>query len=143
MPETARILRYTTRIISERGLRTRRNFVGPTGDIALSAAIYLAAHGKELNVFRFDEDLSIGFIQCSAPAMQAIRAISNALGTEPPVTEITARHEVPDHIEHIEHWTAHGTTFDKHAPTTARVMALLERTADALDAAGAPHTLAA
>lgn len=140
MSETADILRYTGRIISERGLRTKRQFAGPDGSLILVAAIYVATHGKQPDVFEFDEDLSITFIASSPDAMQAIRAFSDALDTEPPVTEIAPGHEVPDYIEHVSHWAESGTAFCKRPPTTTRVMYQLNVAADTLDA---QQTLAA
>lgn len=139
MPETAAILRYTARILTERGLHTGDQFEAPNGALDICAAIYVAAHGKNLRVFAFDEDYSIGFIECSADAMQAIRALSDALDTEPTVTEIAPGHDVPDHIEHVSTWAMFGTAFTG-TPNTSEVISRVLRTADALDT---PQTLAA
>lgn len=140
MPETADILRYTARILNERGLHTGDQFAAPDGSLDICAAVYVAAHGKQLNVFAFDEDLSIGFIECSAEAMQAIRAISDALDTTPCVTPIVPGHEVPDYIEHVSNWAATIPVFGTRQPTTAEVIGRLTHTADALDR---PQALAA
>lgn len=140
MPETAAILRYTARILTERGLHTGDQFAAPDGSLDICAAIYVAAHGKDLKVFTFDEDLSIRFIECSAPAMEAIKAVSHGLDTEPCVVPIAPGHEVPDHIEHVSNWAATIPVFGTRQPTTAEVIGQLLRTADTLDA---PQTLAA
>lgn len=140
MPETAAILRYAARILTERGLHTGDQFAAPDGSLDICAAIYVAAHGKELKVFAFDEDYSIGFIECSADAMQAIRAVSNGLDTEPCVTPIAPGHEVPNYIEHVSNWAATIPVFGTRQPTTAEVIGRILRTADALDT---PQHLAA
>ena len=140
MPATASILRYTARILSERGLHTGDQFAAPDGSLDICAAIYVAAHGKELKVFAFDEDLSIRFIECSAEAMQAIRAVSDHLDTAPCVTPIAPGHEVPDYIEHVSNWAATTPVFATRQPTAAEVIGRLLRTADAIDA---PPALAA
>ncbi|MEU8682941.1 hypothetical protein [Streptomyces sp. NPDC048611] len=140
MPETAAILRYAACILTERGLHTGDQFAAPDGSLDICAAIYLAAHGKQLRVFTFDEDLSIGFIECSAPAMQAIRAVSDHLDTPPCVVPIAPGHEVPDYIEHVSNWAATAAVFATRPPTTAEVIGRLLRTADTLDT---PRALAA
>lgn len=140
MPETAEILRYAARILTERGLHTGDQFAAPDGSLDICAAIYIAAHGKQLNVFAFDEDLSIGFIECSAPAMQAIRAVSDELDTAPCITPIAPGHDVPDYIEHVSNWAATVPLFATRQPTTSEVIGRILRTADHLDA---PRTLAA
>ena len=133
MSETASILRYTARIITERGLHTGDQFEALDGSLDICAAIYVAAHGRALNVFRFAEDLSIGFIECSAPAMAAIRAVSDALDSAPCVTPICPGHEVPDYLEHVSNWAATVPLFGTRQPTTAEVIDRLLHTADALD----------
>ncbi|MFF9787100.1 DUF6197 family protein [Streptomyces nigrescens] len=140
MPDTANILRYTARIISERGLHTGPQFAHPDGSLDICAAIYLAAHGKQPDDFATDEERSTTFIECSADAMQAIQAVSASLETTPPVTEITPGHEVPNHIEHVSNWASRRTAFRRRPPTTARVMYQLNVAADAIDA---QQTLAA
>lgn len=140
MSETASILRYTARILTERGLHTGDQFAAPDGSLDICAAIYVAAHGKQLNVFSFDETLSIGFLECSAEAMQAIRVLSAGLDTEPCVTPIVPGHEVPDYIEHLSNWAATIPAFGTRQPTAAEVIQHLVRTADALDT---PQALAA
>ncbi|MFI0156152.1 DUF6197 family protein [Streptomyces lydicus] len=140
MPETADILRYAARILTERGLHTGDQFAAPDGSLDICAAIYIAAHGKQLRVFTFDEDLSIGFIECSAPAMAAIRAVSDHLDSTPCFTPIAPGVVVSDYIEHVSNWAATIPLFGTRQPTTAEVIGQLLHTADALDT---PHTLAA
>lgn len=140
MPETAAIRAYMARIIRERGLHAGPNFVGPDGAVSISAAAFLAAHGWEPDSFRTDEELAVTLIGCSASAMQAIKAISADLDTEPSVTPITDDHEVPDHIEHLERWASTPQFRDETPPTVDQVISRILRTNDALDT---PQTLAA
>ncbi|BCK73957.1 hypothetical protein Srufu_079100 (plasmid) [Streptomyces libani subsp. rufus] len=140
MPETADILRYAARILTERGLHTGDQFAAPDGSLDICAAIYIAAHGKQLQVFAFDEDYSIGFIECSAPAMAAIQAVSRGLDTAPCVTTVAPGHDVPDYIEHVSNWAATTPVFAARPPTTSEVIGRLHRTAAALDT---PRALAA
>lgn len=137
MPETADTRAYMARIITERGLHTGPNFVGPDGAVSICAAAFLASHGWEPEPFRTDENLAVILISCSAPAMQAIKAISADLGTQPSVTPITDDHDVPDHIEHVERWASTPQFPDEQPPTVDQVIGRILHTNDA------PHTLAA
>ncbi|MGW7636042.1 DUF6197 family protein [Streptomyces decoyicus] len=140
MPKTADILRDTTWTIHTLGLRTGRHFLGPDGCLSIGAAIYVAAHGTIPAEFATDERISIAIITASAPAMQAIKTLSQHLDTQPNVDTIAPGYEVPDHLDHIEYWAAHGL-FGSHQPPTAdEVIDHLNATADALDA---PQALAA
>ncbi|MEU7435698.1 MULTISPECIES: hypothetical protein [Streptomyces] len=137
MLETAAILRYAARILTERGLHTGDQFAAPDGSLDICAAIYVAAHGKELKVFAFDEDYSIGFIECSAPAMAAIRAMSDHLDSAPCFTPIAPGVVVSDYIEHVSNWAATIPVFGTRLLTTDEVIGRILRTADTLDAATA------
>ncbi|MFI7096789.1 hypothetical protein [Streptomyces lydicus] len=130
MSDTADIRSYMARIITERGLHTGPNFVGPDGTVSISAAAFLAAHGWEPECFRTDEDLAVTLISCSAPAMQAIKAISADLDTEPNTTPITDDHEVPDHIEHVERWASTPQFRDEEPPRVDQVIGRILRTND-------------
>ncbi|MFJ8677175.1 hypothetical protein [Streptomyces sp. NPDC093589] len=137
MSETAEIRAYMARIIRERGLHTGRHFIGPNGAVSISAAAFLAAHGYEPDSFRTDEDLAATLISCSAPAMQAIKAISGDLDTAPAFDVIAPGYETDDHIEHVEHWASTPQFRDEQPPSLNQVIGRVLRTNDI------PRTLAA
>ncbi|MEW1754150.1 hypothetical protein [Streptomyces angustmyceticus] len=130
MSDTADIRSYMARIITERGFHTGPNFVGPDGAVSIGAAAFLAAHGWEPDSFRTDEDLSVILISCSAPAMQAIKAISADLDTEPSFIRITEDHDVPDYIEHVERWASTPQFRDEQPPRIDQVIGRIVRTND-------------
>jgi hypothetical protein len=133
MPETANILRYAARILTERGLHTSHQFAAPDGSLDICAAIYIAAYGKEPLEFATDEDFSAELIQLSYDAMDAIKALSASLPTEPPTIEVAPGYEEPSHLEHVSRWASDGQFPDEEPPTQAAVIEVLQRTADALD----------
>lgn len=151
MPDTARILREAARLITRQGLHTGTQFAGPSngfssldGPLDVCAAIYIAATGKAPSEFQRDEVTSLAIIGASASAMQAIRALSDDLDTEPSTIPITEDHAVPDHIEHVSNWAATAPIGkDTVPPTPAEVVGRILRTADTLDAQSAPHANAA
>lgn len=138
MPETtAGILRTAAHLITRHGLHTGDQFATRTGRLDISAAIYTAAEGTTPAEFHTDEAASIRLIECSARAMQAIRAVSDALDTPPCVTTIAPGHDVPDHLEHVSNWAATPPVLTAQPPTTSEVIDRLLRTADTLDSR--PH----
>nr|WSX25506.1 hypothetical protein OG690_38125 [Streptomyces tubercidicus] len=141
MSETADILRYAARIISERGLHTGPHFAHADGSLDICAAIYLAAYGKQPAEFETDEDYSTTLIELSYEARQAIKALSASLPTEPPTVESAPGYEEPSHLEHVSRWASTGQFPDEQPPTAAEVTDHLVRTADALDSP--PQSLAA
>jgi len=88
--------------------------------------------------FYTDESASIRIIECSAPAMQAIRAISAALDTEPCETEIAPGHAVPDYIEHVCNWAATPPVLANRPPSVPEVIGRILCAADQIDADTAP-----
>ncbi|MFD8384284.1 hypothetical protein ACFV2X_38180 [Streptomyces sp. NPDC059679] len=150
MPSTAHILRETARILTRQGLHTGSQFAGPSvgfssldGPLDVCAAIYVAATGKGPAEFQRDELASIRLIECSAPAMQAIRAISDALDSEPSMDQLDRGVEVPNRIEHVSNWASTRAVGEKTPPTADEVIGRILRTADALDSQSAPHANAA
>lgn len=136
MPDTARILEQAACLISLCGLHTGDQFAAPNphGPLDACAAIYIAAEkpGATPAEFYTDEVTSLALIEASADAMQAIRALSDALDTEPPTTEIVPGMEVPDHIDHVSNWAATTPPFANRPPTETEVIGRLIRTAEAL-----------
>lgn len=143
MPYTTHmILRRAARFIHLRGLHRGDQFVH-LGRLDVSAAIYIAAEGLPIPQEFFDDELgAIRLIECSAPAMQALRALSAALDTEPPTTRITDDHAVPDYIDHVSNWAATSPIGEAFPPTTTEVIGRILRASDqaeALHRAAIPH----
>uniref|UniRef100_UPI0030E44FC4 DUF6197 family protein n=1 Tax=Streptomyces tubercidicus TaxID=47759 RepID=UPI0030E44FC4 len=141
MSETARILHQAARLIGTYGLHTGAQFAGPSDSFGslhapldACAAIYIAAEGKGPSVFQHDEDASVRLIECSAPAMQAIRALSDALDTEPPYIQITDDHTVAEYVQHVSRWASSPVFSDEQPPSTSEVIGRILRTAEAIDA---------
>ncbi|MFE9461636.1 hypothetical protein [Streptomyces californicus] len=142
MPMTvAGTLRRAAHLINHLGLHTGEQFADRnTNAIDVAAAIYVAAEGTGPDEFYTDEATSLEIIAASADAMAAIRALSAAIGTEPPVTEITPDHDVPDYIEHVCHWAMTTPIFGTQPPATSEVIGVLLRAATAADSTTAfPH----
>ncbi|MFB6665878.1 DUF6197 family protein [Streptomyces parvus] len=142
MPITvAGTLRRAAHLINHLGLHTGEQFANrDTNAIDVAAAIYVAAEGTGPDEFYTDEVTSLEIIAASADTMAAIRALSAAIGTEPPVTEITPDHDVPDYIEHVCHWAMTTPIFGTRPPATSEVIGTLLRAATAADSITAfPH----
>ena len=136
MNSTAADLREAARIIDFRGLHTgsqlaansvRRSSLEAPLDIC--AALYASATGLVPAVFFTDECASLDLIEASDRAMDAIRAISAALDTEP--CETNGR---PDYIEHVSNWAATPPIGATEPPTTSEVIGRILRAADNLTA---------
>jgi hypothetical protein len=151
MNGTDLILTETARIIGFRGLHTGDQFAANTGRRAcldapldICAAVYLAATGNLPSEFFTDEVISLAIIGASAPAMAAIRAISDALDSEACETEIEPGTRVPDYIEHVSNWAATASPIHpKRPPTVDEVIGCILRAAQAADQRTATHTTAA
>lgn len=137
MPDTARILREAARLITRQGLHTGSQFAGLStgfssldGPLDVCAAIYVAATGKGPSEFQWDEAASIRLIECSAPAMQAIRAISDHLDSKPPTEKLDRGVEVSNYIDHVSNWAATTPIGEKQPPTVDEVIGRILRTAD-------------
>ncbi|MFJ3699576.1 hypothetical protein ACIPW9_36545 [Streptomyces sp. NPDC090052] len=120
------------------GLHTGTQFAQAGGRIPsldICAIAYLAAEGNVPTEFFTDEVASIRLIECSAGAMQAIRAISDALDTEPCTTEITPGVDIPDYIEHVSNWAATPPVGETTPPTAPEVTGRILRAARSFPAA--------
>jgi hypothetical protein len=94
--------------------------------------------------FYTDEVASLHLIECSARAMQAIRAISDALPTDPPTETIAPGVDVPNHIDHVSNWVRTAGIGETEPPSDLEVMGRLIRTARAINASARfPHQRAA
>ncbi|GGU62070.1 hypothetical protein [Streptomyces lavendofoliae] len=130
MPHTKRIHEMVAIHIRCSGLHTGPQFAapGPRPCLDLCAAYYLVAEGGPVPLeFYSDETASIRLIECSAGAMQAIRSLSAALDTEPPVTTIAPGVDVPDYIEHVSHWAATPAIGEQRPPTESEVIGRILR----------------
>lgn len=136
MSNTAEILRTAAHFINRAGLNTGTQFIDPTTrSIDVAAAIYVAAEGIAPDEFHTDEATSLEIIAASAPAMTAIRALSDSLDTDPCVTVVAPGHEVPDYIEHVSNWAATKPVWGDRPPTTSEVIGALLRAAQTADTA--------
>lgn len=146
MTSTAGTLRRAAHLINHRGLHTGDQFIDQATHAAdVAAAIFVAAEIVVPREFYTDEVTSLEIIAASAPAMLAIRALSDSLNTEACVTEIAPGHDVPDYIEHVCNWAATTPVFGTRAPTTSEVIGAILRaaqTAETLTAIPAQPTAA-
>lgn len=143
MDRTATDLQATAYLIHHSGLHTGPQFASTTdayGSLDICAAVYAVTEGNIPNAFYEDEVTSIELIEASPRAMDAIRAISAELDTEP--CETNGR---PDYIEHVSNWAATRAPFSDAPPTTSEVIGRILRAADtlALDTTTPPHHHAA
>lgn len=133
MPNTAAILHRAAKLIAVEGLHTGEQFASTYNGLDICAAVYVSAEADFPTEFFTDEVASLHLIECSAPAMAAIRAISQALDSEPCETEIAPGCPVPDYIEHVSNWAATPPIGEHTPPTTAEVIGRILRAAQALD----------
>ncbi|MFJ1900447.1 hypothetical protein [Streptomyces sp. NPDC088115] len=135
MPQTtAEALRRAADLIHTDGLHTGDQFVDQTtGAVDIAAAIYIVAEGGIPDAFYADENTSLAIIGSSAPAMAAIRTLSDSLITPAPYTEIAAGLEIPDYIEHVSSWAATKHMLGDRPPTVSEVIGALHRAATAAD----------
>lgn len=130
MQTPADTLIETAHIITTHGLHRGPQFAASNSDaIDVCAAIYMAAEGTCPTEFAEDEDASLAIISASAPAMAAIRALSDALDTDVCETEIAPGYWVPDYIEHVTHWAATPPIGCTEPPTVDEVIDRILRTA--------------
>ncbi|MFG2676969.1 hypothetical protein [Streptomyces sp. NPDC048445] len=134
MPSTAGALRRTAHLINHHDLHADHQFIDQaTNAIDLAAAIFIAAEGHIPAEFYTDENTSLAIIGASAPAMAAIRTLSDSLITPAPYTEIAPGHEIPDYIEHVSSWATTKHMFADRPPTLSEVIGALHRAAEAAD----------
>jgi hypothetical protein len=126
MLSTFRVLRKMATVINADGLHTGDQFAerGVTDRFDICALAYIVAEDQPAPAeFFTDEVASLRLIECSAPAMQAIRALSDALDSEPCVDTIAPGVEVPNYIEHVSNWAATPPIGETTKPSTAEVIA--------------------
>ncbi|MGA4867518.1 hypothetical protein ACPB9J_33330 [Streptomyces lavendulocolor] len=132
MPTTKRTHEMVAIHIRCRGLHNGPQFAtpGPRPRLDICAAYYLVTEGGPVPPeFYTDETAAIRLIECSAPTMRALRELSAALDTEPPVTTIAPGVDVPDYIEHVSHWAATPALGDTRPPTESEVIGRILRVA--------------
>lgn len=133
MHGTAHDLQAMATFISRYGLHTGNQFAapGPAAPMDICAVAYIVTERcAPPPEFYTDEVASLNLIEASAPAMQAIRAISAALDSEPCETRIVPGHSVPDYIEHVSNWAATAPIGEHFPPSTAEVIGRVLRAAD-------------
>lgn len=149
MPNTTQaVLKRAAGILTANSLHTGEQFANKqTGSLDICAAIYWAAHSTEQPPAEFytDELAALRLIECSAPAMQTIRALSDALPSKPPLETLPNGVKVPNYIDHVSNWARTAPIGETFPPSTSEVIGRLIRTAQALEAdlARFPHQRAA
>jgi ornithine cyclodeaminase/alanine dehydrogenase-like protein (mu-crystallin family) len=134
MLSTAEILRRAADLIHRHGLHTGEQFMDHrTGALDVAAAIFVVAESGMSRQFIVDEAESLAIIGASAPAMAAIRTLSDSLPTQPSYTEIVAGHQVPEYIEHVSNWAATTPVWGTRPPTMSEVIGALLRAAQTAD----------
>ena len=140
MHSAAETLVEAARIITTHGLHTGEQFAATDSDaVDICAAVYMAAEGTCPPEFADDELASIAIIEASAPAMAAIRAISEVLDSSVCETEIAPGLYVPDYIEHVSNWAATTPIGGTQPPTTSEVIGRILRAANTLTTQTTPH----
>ncbi|MYW49636.1 hypothetical protein [Streptomyces sp. SID161] len=133
MQTTTETLIETAHIITTHGLHTGNQFAATDSDaIDICAAVYMAAEGTCPPEFSTDEDTSLAIISASAPAMAAIRALSDALESDVNDTEIAPGYTIPDHIEHVTQWVLRPGIGCTEPPTVDEVIGRILRAANTL-----------
>jgi hypothetical protein len=147
MRSTAQNLQDMAGYISRYGLHTGDQLAAfdPAAPMDICAVAYIVAErcGPPAE-FYTNEDASLAIISASAPAMAAIRAISDALDSEACETEIEPGTRVPDYIEHVSNWAATASPVEpKRPPTVDEVIGRILRAVQAVDQRTAHQTSAA
>lgn len=135
MNSTRFVLRKMATVISAQGIHTGDQFAqhGPMDKLDICAVAYIVAEQRPAPPeFFTDEAASLRLIESSAKAMTAIRAISDALDSDPCETEIEPGTRVPDYIEHVSNWAATRAPFAPAPPTTSEVIGRILRAAQNL-----------
>lgn len=133
MTTTACTIRTAVHLLETHGLHTGPQFIGPHMELDVVAAVYIAAEGIIPGSFRTNETAALSLIHTSAPTMQAIRAISAGLDTEPPYTQVCPGLELPEYVDHVAHWATMPGIGQHQPPTRLEVIGRLLRTADQVD----------
>ncbi|WP_371099845.1 hypothetical protein [Streptomyces sp. PU_AKi4] len=112
------------------GIHTGDQFAAADDRLDICAIAYVVAEDCPVPPeFYTDEVASLRLIESSAKTMAAIRAISDALDSEPCETEIEPGTRVPDYIEHVSNWAATRAPFATAPPTTSEVIGRILRAA--------------
>ncbi|MDX3532476.1 hypothetical protein P1P75_40315 [Streptomyces sp. ID05-39B] len=133
MHGTADVLQQMASVISLHGVHTGDQFAIRTHQDRLTqhdicALAWVVAEGRIApREFFIDEVTSLAIIGASAPAMAAIRAISEALDTPTCETEIAPGLYAPDYIEHVSNWAATPPIFATDPPTVDEVIGRILR----------------
>jgi hypothetical protein len=134
MNTTAYDLHVMAAYVNLHGLHTGNQFAAPDDQLDICAIAYVVAEDCPAPPeFYTDEIASLRLIESSARAMAAIRAISDALDTDPCETEIAPGHTIPDYIEHVSNWAATPPIGATKPPSTSEVIGRILRAAQALD----------
>lgn len=130
MPTTAMNLHVMAAYVSLHGIHVGDQFAAADNRLDLCAIAYVVTEDLPVPAeFYTDEVASIRLIESSAPAMAAIRAISDALDTEVCETEIAPGMPVPDYIEHVSNWAATPPVFATDPPSIDEVIGRILRAA--------------
>lgn len=123
MPSTTHNLHLLADELRQFGLHTGEQFAAhtPAGNrYDLCALAYLVTSDIDgiPAAFFEDEAASLALIEACVPAMAVIRAISDALPTEPCETD-----GVPDYIDHVSNWASTPAPLHTEPPTVREVIA--------------------
>ena len=137
MHNTAEVLQRMAEVISLHGVHTGDQFAVRTHNDRLTqhdicALAWVVAEGRIApREFFTDEVTSLTIIGASAPAMAAIRAISDVLDSAVCETEVEPGTWVPDYIEHVSNWAATASPVEpKRPPTVDEVIGRILRAAN-------------
>lgn len=136
MPSTARTLRRMATVINTDGLHRGEQFAahGATDRFDLSALAFIVAEDHPAPAEFFTDELAaMRLIECSAGAMQTIRALSDALPSMPPLETLPNGVKVPNYIDHVSNWASTTGIGQQKPPTETEVVGRLIRTAEALE----------
>ena len=145
MPSTAMNLHVMAAFVNLYVVHTGDQFATSERDLDICGIAYVVCEDQPVPAqFYTDEDASLRLIECSAPAMDAIRALSAALDTPPCTTEIAPGHEAPDYLEHVSNWARTPGIGEQQPPSTSEVIGCILRAVALLDGIDyVPHQRAA
>lgn len=128
MPSTAKNLHVMAAFVNLYGCHTGDQFAASASNLDICGIAYVVSEDQPAPAeFYTDEDASLRLIECSAPAMAAIRAISTALDTEPCTTTVAPGMDVPDYIEHVSNWARTPAIGETAPPSTSEVIGRILR----------------
>lgn len=133
MQTTTQVLQQMA-VYATDSLHTGEQFaaMGPSLRFDVCALAFVIAEGRVPDEFFTDEITSLAIIEASAPAMAAIRAISDVLDSSVNETEVEPGTYVPDYIEHVSQWAATPGIGQTEPPTPAEIRARILRAANTL-----------